>query len=189
MKLGVDTLVAVEFAIHTALKTAPLVLNFGLDGVDYMTKHMAKKIEIIFGPNMNFEEFLSGIKSLGVVIHTKPYHKLHYIYSKKESIENVDPYIMQSWSGGGIGGGSCWDEGKSYHYAMRSEPEPDFLELDLIIETVEPNITHLKYKKIVKDLITRDSQTYNEYYDNSSIECYKMVDLYKLYKILFNVGE
>jgi hypothetical protein len=90
--------------------------------------------------------------------------------------------IFEQWTTGGMGGGSCWEDGG--HYAVEGEPEPEFESLDKIIVSICPNITFIQYKKLCREVIKRDEYTNNEYYGNYSRESIKYVLIEQLYNAL-----
>jgi hypothetical protein len=87
------------------------------------------------------------------------------------------------WRTGGVGGGSCWDEGDSHHYALDGdEPIKDWC-LDKFLEENYPDVTYLKYKKIQEHIGYAEWTEY-EYYGNSTNYARYKLDLKKLYEIL-----
>jgi hypothetical protein len=91
-------------------------------------------------------------------------------------------YLYNEWCSGGISGGNCW--GDDGHYAAEGESEPEFTDLDNILNEICPNITYLQYKKLISKVIKEDSYTQHEYYGNSSNYSYKTVLLKDLYDAL-----
>jgi len=87
-----------------------------------------------------FDVFLAKLKKLKIHFQTIV-HSGNYTVKTK-----VDPFIELDWVTGGITGGSCW--GGEADQPIESEKEPDFSELDLILEEFAPNITYLQYKKL-----------------------------------------
>lgn len=101
--------------------------------------------------------------------------------------EEVPPHISTGqWITGGIGGGSCWDtgEGPDPHYSKDAEPEPEFVQLDKLLEIVWPAITHLQYKNLVRELITIKESSDNDYYGNYTNWSEKKIDIAALYRYL-----
>ena len=102
-------------------------------------------------------------------------------YSRPE--EPVNPYITTGeWVTGGITGGDCW--GGEANRPIGSVPEPEFTQLDNLLEVVWPDITHLKYKKLVSELVTEHEHGSNEYYGNNTRYSEKRIDLGDLYEWL-----
>jgi hypothetical protein len=92
-------------------------------------------------------------------------------------------YLYNEWCSGGISGGNCW--GDDNHYAVEGESEPEFTDLDNILNEICPNITYLQYKKLISKVIKEeDSYTQIEYYGNSTIYSYKTILLKDLYDAL-----
>jgi hypothetical protein len=98
-------------------------------------------------------------------------------------------YLYESWSGGGTTGGSCWDNSNSedVHHGYPGESEVDNTSLDALLLAIAPDIKFLQYKKI-EQLVERDNYSENEYYGNSSITCYKTINLKVLYDKLVEMG-
>jgi len=119
-----------------------------------------------------FEEFLKEIKKLGVSTES-------YIYMPDKIKE---PHIGIQWTTGGTGGGSCWDTGdEDHHYSISGEQEPEFEDLDKILEHFYPGITHLQYKRLCREVVESGDHYQNEYYGNSTNYAHKIVRLQKLY--------
>jgi hypothetical protein len=83
------------------------------------------------------------------------------------------------WTTGGLTGGSCW--GTSDYSARESEPEPEFEELDRLLEGLRPEITYLQYKALYRMLVQTDSRTSNDYYGNHTSYALKTLELSALY--------
>lgn len=96
-----------------------------------------------------------------------------------------ETYIQTSWVVGGRTGGS-WRGGK--HYRREAEPEPEFEELDAILEKSCPGITFLQYKRLCSVLIEKDSSHDNDYYGNCADYAIKKFDLRRLYEHLRDNG-
>jgi hypothetical protein len=90
--------------------------------------------------------------------------------------------LSVKWVTGGITGGNCW--GDSAEYAVTAEPEPEFRDLDVILEAVVPNISFVAYKKLVNELVETDSDTEYEWYGNYTHYAQKKVNLLDLYNQL-----
>lgn len=86
---------------------------------------------------------------------------------KKIKDISLEDQIIVKWTTGGVSGGNCWS-GSDNLYSTAGEPEPEFRDLDVILEKVCPKITYLEYKKLVYDLATFTSWNENEYYGNST---------------------
>lgn len=100
-----------------------------------------------------------------------------------------DGKIEIEWTTGGRTGGSCWDTGdRDPHYAIEGEPEPEFEDLDRLLEALTPNMTFLQYKKIRRDMVVVNSRSRNDYYGNYTNMATKTVDLRQLYTYLLSKG-
>jgi hypothetical protein len=97
--------------------------------------------------------------------------------------------ISVDWTTGGQYGGSCWDDGKSSHYACDAEPEPDFDVLDKVLERLWPEISFIQYKGLSRDLITRSEDRSNDYYGNYTDYAKKTIKLRALYDRLVKAGK
>ena len=71
--------------------------------------------------------------------------------------------ITKKWITGGDWGGNCW--GEPTNYRPDPDPEPEFTDLDKILETVAPTITFLQYKKLMEKVKYDNIREY-EYYGN-----------------------
>ena len=108
---------------------------------------------------MTFEEFMN---TLGYNINTK----------KDISIE---------WIVGGREGGNCW--GDEARYDVDQEEEPEFEELDNILNKICPNITFLQYKKILSFIDKKVEEDYG-WYGNYNLVAKKSLNLLTLYNYL-----
>jgi hypothetical protein len=99
----------------------------------------------------------------------------------KAKISLDTDYLYSEWYGGGVGGGSCWDDGNRSHYPVPGEAETDITAIDDILMKVCPNLTFLQYRKLMNGVEDRGNYTNNEYYGNSSTHNYKVINLRKLY--------
>lgn len=92
------------------------------------------------------------------------------------------------WTIGGQTGGSCWDTNESVYQPVSAEPEPEFEELDKVLEAFWPNITYLQYKALVNNLVSRRESHESAYYGNWYEKAYKTVDLVDLEAYLKEKG-
>ncbi len=95
--------------------------------------------------------------------------------------------LKTTWVTGGLTGGSCY--GDSADQPVDPEEEPEFEELDKVLEAICPNITFLQYKKLVASVVSRDREDrdycyYGNYYDKTT----KSVDLNTLEQYLKEKG-
>lgn len=129
---------------------------------------------------------MAGLK-LGVISVTKKEFK-ELIESLGISVNFQDfeeDCIGIKWMSGGVGGGSCWDEGDgNNHYSIEGDSKPEFEDLDLILEKVMSNITFLQYKKLCKFLIKEKSWSEDEYYGNSTNYIINYIFIDELYDYL-----
>ncbi len=107
-------------------------------------------------------------------------------YSKivHELYGNVKDYRVE-WTIGGTSGGNCWgDEAHPFH---TDDPEPE-LDLDKLFEVICPNMTFLQYRKVIASVLKRSTETYEEYYGNSTVNGAKEVNFSELYNALVKFG-
>lgn len=125
---------------------------------------------------MNKKEFKEKVKKI-----------LAYNPWEKESNREKQGYISIKWETGGRSGGSCWDnDEEDHHYDTPGEPEPEFEEFDEILNTLCPDISFMKYKKLCSVLIENNDNIEYEYYGNYTHYAFKHVDLDNLYEYLNN---
>lgn len=129
----------------------------------------------------SFEEFYALVKKLGLdICYPREYRRFG---SAKESPKTPENAILEiTWRTGGVTGGSCY--GSVADVPVEGDPEPDFTELDNLLEAICPQVTFLQYKRICSECIKTDSRTENEYYGNSNIYGVKTVNLRQLYDVL-----
>lgn len=145
---------------------------------------------------MTYEKFLSGLESLGFTIpivppepEVKPRSFYRGSYSTGIGLYGheyytikpweQEPSLILTWSTGGISGGSCW--GGENHAYSSGEPEPQWDDLDRILEHFCPNISFIRYKGIMR-LTKTDSYSIDEYYGNSrdyAMRVLKLTDLWQ----------
>ena len=119
--------------------------------------------------NYGMSHTISGLPYGGLIL----YNSMHY----SEECD-CEPALVLSWHTGGISGGSCW--GTENHAYSSGDPEPDWEDLDRILEHFCPNITHLKYKGIMRQSTTDDYEQ-NEYYGNSTNYAMRVLKLKDLW--------
>ena len=131
---------------------------------------------------MSYESFLAKVKALNVAIDN------HVIRDWRSEKPATGDYIKESWTTGGVGGGSCWDDGEhDNHYAIEGDKEPELTDLFTIMEAISPELSFLKARKLM-ELIKYDSYTDNEYYGNCYHFGVKYVDLRELYVAYVSMG-
>lgn len=103
------------------------------------------------------------------------------LYSDKSYAEEweKEPALTLCWHTGGIGGGSCW--GGENHAYSTGDPEPEWEDLDRILEHFCPNITFIRYKGIMRKSTT-DDWSRNEYYGNSTNYAMRILKLKDLWQ-------
>lgn len=94
-------------------------------------------------------------------------------------------YVDITWDMGGQSGGSCWStpDNPSQFYARDGEPEPEFADLDIILEKLAPRVSFLQYKGICR-LVKRDSWRDDDWYGNYTLKGSKKIELNTLYNYL-----
>jgi len=105
-----------------------------------------------------------------------------------ENTYNIKPWMLKpalvnAWESGGVTGGSCWDDGDRTHRYTTGEPEPLWDDLDRILEHFCPNITYIRYKRLLAFVKTGE-YTRNEYYGNSTTFAHKALYLSDLFQYL-----
>lgn len=101
---------------------------------------------------------------------------------KPNKIDLSNAYLYIHWYTGGISGGSCWNDGTvdNHYYRKSDDQEPEFDELDIILENICPNITYLQYKRLTNGLMLTGNYSFDEYYGNSSEYSWKAINLQEL---------
>lgn len=129
---------------------------------------------------MSHEEFQGRMVDLG---HTK--NEWVNRQRSTEPAEEIEIY----WCTGGQSGGSCWG---GEHYPVSGDPEPEFEDLDQILEAVCPGISFLQYKRLCQEVIEfeEDAKGHggSDYYGNYRTYSAKKVNLRKLYDTLVEKG-
>lgn len=132
---------------------------------------------------MTYEKFLEELKSLGFSVPEVPpqqkrkkgeyygYDRAYYsgieLWGESRCAPpwEQEPALILSWTTGGTSGGSCWgDDPRPF---TSDEPEPNWDDLDRILEHFCPNITYIRYKGVMRVAKT-GTWTRNEYYGNST---------------------
>lgn len=97
-------------------------------------------------------------------------------------------YFYTQWISGGVGGGSCWDDGdEDHHYSISGEKEANLIELEDLLLKLVPNISYLQFRKI-EGIIKHDVYEVNEYYGNSTTYNYKILNLKELFDKLIEMN-
>jgi hypothetical protein len=94
-------------------------------------------------------------------------------------------YLHKEWRVGGRSGGSCYDTGEPVYHGIDGDPEPEFTEIDTVIEAFCPEISFLNYKKLMKAIkMEEGTYTESEYYGNYTNHAFKVVKLSDFYAAL-----
>jgi hypothetical protein len=136
---------------------------------------------------MDQSEFVGRVAEIATSLgrfEGKEYDK--YFVSLYDEKPTADDYLYEQWVTGGQGGGSCW--GDDADRPVEPEPEPEFADLDAILETICPNITFLQYKSVVASVVRRGDRSVREYYGNYTDYGVKTVRLGDLYEKLREKG-
>lgn len=148
--------------------------------------------------NIQFEDIEEGTLELhlGITLNELPNLKKVYINIEKEEhkviaydvedsflynySKNHDGFLeSNSWT---LGGTWCAYDGRSG--SVEAEKQPDFEELDHILENICPQITFLQYKHIMKECVTIEEEWERDYYGGSTTKAFYRCDLKQLYKYL-----
>ncbi len=132
---------------------------------------------------MDYPQFIELVKS---VTHVDKAVATSY---NRRGATLVGNFIQVSWTTGGESGGSCWDSGESVHHPVSTDREPEFTELDLVLEKVYPDLSFLGYKEVIRELVHYTDYTRDEYYGNYYIYGVKYVNLQELYDFLRKKGK
>lgn len=127
---------------------------------------------------MTFEEFLAE-QPVG---YDPQYRARVEGYHPPKKKIGGKPAIVIRWETGGVRGGNCWGGEHETYYS--DEKEPDFEDLEKILEWRCPNLTFLQYKRICKKVIKQDQYTVNDYYGNHTDYSENYVYLEDLYNTL-----
>lgn len=102
-------------------------------------------------------------------------------YSEYTIEHIVDSMVLKSqdWSLGGTWG-NCWGDSGT----TEADAQPDFEEFDKVLEVVCPNITFLKYKKLMSECCEVKQNYERDYYGGGTTRAYHACDLKKLYDCL-----
>jgi hypothetical protein len=96
-------------------------------------------------------------------------------FNQVDNINNL--VIHHEWSMGGTYG-NCYDDNKS---TVEGEIQPEFTDLDIVIELLNPNLTFMQYRRKVIPLIKTTIQSRGDYYGgetSTGIEYIMLKDLW-----------
>lgn len=142
---------------------------------------------------MTEEQFLAKIAECDVFFYklgkNEFYPKGREVYSCISGKPTMDNHLYSEWTVGGIGGGSCWDDGtgRDPHYSIQGEVEPEFTAIDAVLFEVCPNLSFLQYRKLMADVMKTDMYTIGEYYGNSTSYACKSISLRDLFNKLIEM--
>lgn len=125
---------------------------------------------------MDYQEFKEKVYQITGTKHIPVFNKKTRKYDEIEIEE-----LVKKWVIGGEHGGSCWGREPR---PVTAEPEPEFEQLDAILEGICPHISFLQYKRICTECIETDTDSETEYYGNWTEYAIKKVKLSKLFDVL-----
>lgn len=111
---------------------------------------------------MNYEEFISAIMATGLCV---PNNQI----------------VTWEWTTGGSRGSTCYGD-KLGDFDV--EAERDHEELDEILESTAPSISHLQYKRLIRDLLHYTQEQEDSYYGRHRRLGRKKILLKELYEWL-----
>lgn len=94
--------------------------------------------------------------------------------------------IRKKWITGGDWGGNCWSDERT-GYGPDPEQEPEFTELDVILEKIAPSISFIQYKLLMSKVVY-DSHTEYEYYGNHTQYGIKEINIDDVWNFLKEKG-
>lgn len=94
------------------------------------------------------------------------------------SSHNTKDRIGVSWS---LGGTSC---GYDHKTEVSGEIEPEFTEIDSILEYYCPDISYLQYRSMSNKLLNKEEESSGDYYGGSITYGYKYIYLEELFEWL-----
>ena len=140
---------------------------------------------------MDFKEFFDIARKVGGVEYPKEAYKGNRWGMTKAEVrawENThmsEAFFGETWTTGGMGGGSCWDDGtEDHHHAISGSIEPPLADLDALLLRVAPNISFLLYRNLENTLLRRGEYSENEYYGNYTEYAFKRIVLLELFDFL-----
>ena len=126
---------------------------------------------------LSYAEFCNKIRDLDISIK-----EIGAQYLRGKKIKTGVDTIGVSWETGGYRGGSCYGD-KAERYTV-NEREPEFEDLDKILECFAPQVTFLQYKRLYQELVKEGNDCEADYYGNSTDYHTKSVNLKDLYGYL-----
>jgi len=113
--------------------------------------------------------------------------------NKSRGIEGRSGYygpklkLKEEWMTGGAWGGNCWNDSDPSSYGPDPEKEPEFEQLDEILERVAPTIGFLQYKQLMQK-VKYDTRTEREYYGNHTSYASKEISIDDIWDFLVEKG-
>ncbi len=92
-----------------------------------------------------------------------------------------EPVVYMRWETGGMRGGSYHPD--AYAHPYKTDVEPKFQILDIVLKELKPNISFLQFREI-EGLIQTTNDTENDYYGNSTDYEIRYIILSELEKLL-----
>lgn len=136
---------------------------------------------------MDQDEFVKRVAEIITSLYRKQGEKYNtYRICLHGEKATEDDYLYEEWVTGGQGGGSCW--GDDMFFPLEADAEPEFSDLDRVLEYVCPKITFLQYKSVVAGVIMKGRREAREYYGNYTTYGMKVVRLGDLYETLQEKG-
>lgn len=104
-----------------------------------------------------------------VLVPIRKFDSPAYHKSRQSNIED----ISVTWTTGGTLKNGVWNKDAT----INAQPEPEFLQLDEVLNALWPKIGYLQYKVLVQTLVTRGTREEYEYYGNFTIYASKSVNI------------
>lgn len=163
-------------------------------------ENVQKLVKLLFKKYMETSEaFEYGYDELDVLracICKLEFEKTHpneyfneskHLQSFYDSKKILDALLTYDYIGslvriGGNSGGSCFDTDSSYESEGRVQFDQQYL--DLVLETIAPDLTYLTYRKIEKSIILTLEHTKYEYYGNNSVYSIQLIPIKPLIEML-----
>ena len=130
---------------------------------------------------MTYDEFIKKIKEMEDVYIQKHFDEFDFIGKKRS---NGKDCLKIEWCIGGQSGGSCYDTDDHVYHPIDPDTEPEFNDIDKILEVLAPDISFIQYKSIVRDVLKQNTKKQNDYYGNHSNYAVKYILLEELFEAL-----
>lgn len=101
------------------------------------------------------------------------------LFTEEELSENK--IVSDRWITGGLGGGSCWDEGEDRHYSIKADTPLEFNRFDELLEKLVPDLSFFKYKRLKSKCVELKSDCDDDYYGNYTNHAFWECNLKTLY--------